>query len=157
MRVLALFALLALIGGAGAAGAAKGGQKEKPPPALSGRIQSGPWYDALGTASWQKLRVPVQLVDQTGAVRGSVTPDEWGEFRFSHVAPGTYRVRFTYPSYHDVTPTRTWTSPPLTWAARTAWEVLVDIDPYTNNPSYQVLTERTRCPAAVPAGVGCNR
>ena len=161
VRVSAILAVVAalcvtLVGGAVAAGV-KGAGQGAPPPALSGRIQSGPWYDSSGEASWVKLRVPVELIDTTGAVRGAVVPDKWGEFRFSHVAPGTYRVRFTYPAYHDATPTRTWISQPLVWTARTAWQVLVDIDPYLNSPSYQLLTETTRCPAAVPANTGCNR
>jgi len=152
-----LVAVVALTGTLATAHGSSAKRKQAPPPALSGRIQSGPWYDTAGNASWVKLRVPVELVDANGAVRGQVTPDQWGEWRFAHVAPGTYRVRFTYPAYHDLTPTRTWISPQLTWGPRTSWEILVDIDPYTNNPSYEVITKRTRCPGVVPAGVGCNR
>jgi hypothetical protein len=34
--------------------------------------------------------------------------------------------------------------------------VLVDIDPYTNSPSYDVVHSYTRCPDPVPAGKGCK-
>ena len=130
----------------------------KPTAALVGRIQEGPYYDGAGNPSWTPLVVAVDLIDQSGRVVGTANPNPYGEFRFAHVAPGTYTVSFTYPSLFDlVSPFRTYTRV-LTWAnARDSFELLVDIDPYTNTPSYDVVNAQVRCPQPVPADRGCNR
>lgn len=96
-------------------------------------LDRGRFYDAAGTPSWEKLRVPVELIDSTGRVVASVVPDQWGEFRFAQVRPATYTHR-TY--------TRTLTLD----SRRVAWEVLVDIDPYTNTPSYERVVRHQHCP-----------
>jgi hypothetical protein len=122
-------------------------ERDAPRPALSGRIQEGPFYDSAGTPSWEKLRVDVNLIDASGRVVASVTPDRWGEFRFAQVRPATYTFSFTYPSLNDpVHAERTYTRS-LTWSSRrVAYEVFVDINPYTNTPSYEQVTRYERCP-----------
>jgi hypothetical protein len=126
--------------------------------ALFGRIQEGPYYDVSGNPSWRPLDVPVNLLDESGRVVATADPNPYGEFRFAHVSPGTYTVSFTYPSLFDpIYQDRTYTRV-LTWSnARDSYELLVDINPYTNTPSYDVLNVHTRCPQPVPAGRGCNR
>ena len=126
--------------------------------ALFGRIQEGPYYDASGNPSWVPLTVDVNLLDQAGNTVGTARPNEFGEFRFAHVDRGTWTVAFTYPSLNDpVYAYRTYKRT-LTWTStRDAYEVLVDIDPYTNTPSYDVVNSYTRCPDPVPAGRGCKR
>lgn len=126
--------------------------------ALYGRIQQGPWYDASGTPSWTKLRYAVELRDARGRVVASVVPDQWGEFRFGHVGRGTWTFSFTYESLHDPVSTHRTYARSLTWTSpRDTWEVLVDIDPYTNTVSYEQVTLRSRCPAPVAPGRGCTR
>jgi hypothetical protein len=126
--------------------------------ALSGRIQEGPYYDSTGTPSWVPLTVDVNLLDQAGNVVGTARPNEYGEFRFAHVERGTWTVAFTYPSLLDpVYASRTYTRT-LTWAStKDSYEVLVDIDPYLNIPSYEIVNKYTRCPDPVPAAKGCKR
>jgi hypothetical protein len=125
--------------------------------ALFGRTQQGPFYDGAGNPSWQKLRNEVRLRDASGRVVAAVIPDQWGEFRFAHVVVGTYTFEFTYESLNDpVYDYRTYQRT-LTWSHhRDAWQVMVDIDPYTNTPSYELVVKHVRCPAPVPAGRGCN-
>lgn len=155
VAAVAVGVVLACLLGLGLVAGADGAPPSGSAAALYGRIQQGPWYDAAGTPSWTKLRSPVELRDAAGRVVASVVPDEWGEFRFGHVGRGTWTFAFTYESLHDPVYTyRTYTRS-LTWGSpRDAWEVLVDIDPYTNTPSYEQVTLHTRCPA--PAR-GCSR
>lgn len=148
-RMWMAVAVMATLGGlvlSATATAMPPSDREKPRPALSGRIQEGPFYVA-GTPSWEKLRVDVNLIDASGRVVATVTPDQWGEFRFSQVRPATYTFSFTYPTLYDPVNTHRTYSRSLTWASRRiSYEVLVDIDPYTNTPSFEQVTQFERCP-----------
>lgn len=143
---VAIVATLAGLAFSATATATQRDDRDKPRPALSGRIQEGPFYVA-GAPSWEKLRVDVNLIDASGRVVATVTPDRWGEFRFAQVRPATYTFSFTYPTLHDPVSTHRTYTRSLTWASRrVSYEVLVDINPYTNEPSFERVTQFERCP-----------
>jgi hypothetical protein len=162
VKVKAMFAVVVVACVVGAASAASA--LATPPAngqvtaALFGRIQEGPYYDSAGSPSWVPLTVDVNLFDPAGNLVGTARPNEWGEFRFAHVDRGTWTVAITYPSLFDpVYAYRTYTRT-LTWTStRDSYEVLVDIDPYMNIPSYDAVNKYTRCPDPVPAGKGCKK
>jgi hypothetical protein len=159
VRAIAAVAIACAVGAVGAVSAlATPPANGQVTAALFGRIQEGPYYDSAGTPSWVPLTVDVNLLDQAGNVVGTARPNEYGEFRFAHVDRGTWTVAFTYPSLFDpVYAFRTYKRT-LTWASpKESYEVLVDIDPYMNIPSYDVVNTNTRCPDPVPAAKGCKR